>query len=248
MNGILATRNQEVSNDFLCRDQIQSIGENAVTVPAYLREVYSWAYLDPRNVRLLDRQIVVDTLLFLNARRLTRAAMSYVPVAGRTLMAAHVYGELPAILADRVGPGGTLDIVDVAPIQIERCWRKIARRPWVSVRHADAENPGRGPYDTVLSFMLLHEVPSEKKSRIVNALLDEIWPGGRAIFVDYHDPDRRNPVRYLLSIVNDLLEPFAKELWTAEIRHFARNESRFAWSKQTYFGGVYQLVVAKRSP
>jgi len=248
MNSISATKSQEEGNESLCRDQMQSIGENAVTVPAYLRDVYSWAYLDPRNVKLLDRQIVVDTLLFLNARRLMQAAMSHVPVAGRTLMAAHVYGELPVILADHVGPGGTLDVVDVASIQVERCWRKIAHCPWVSVRHADAENPGRGPYDTVLSFMLLHEVPSEKKSRIINALLDEIKPGGRVIFVDYHDPDRRNPVRYLLSVVNDLLEPFAKELWTAEIRHFARDASRFAWSKQTYFGGVYQLVEAKRSP
>ena len=30
-----------------------------VAVPDYLRDVYTWAYLNPRNVRLLDRNIVI---------------------------------------------------------------------------------------------------------------------------------------------------------------------------------------------
>ena len=35
-----------------------------VHVPRYLRDVYTWAYLDPRNVRLLDREWIVDVILW----------------------------------------------------------------------------------------------------------------------------------------------------------------------------------------
>ena len=31
-------------------------------VPAYMREVYDWAYVDPRKVHWLDHNIVVKTL------------------------------------------------------------------------------------------------------------------------------------------------------------------------------------------
>ena len=35
----------------------------APEIPSYLRDVYYWAYLNPRNVKLLDREIVVSVIL-----------------------------------------------------------------------------------------------------------------------------------------------------------------------------------------
>jgi hypothetical protein len=46
------------------------------------------------------------------------------------------------------------------------------------------------------------------------------------------------------SLVFDTLEPYAKGLWRKEIAAFAGNDSRFTWRKETYFGGLYQKVVA----
>lgn len=216
-------------------------------IPDYLMDVYNWAYVDPANVRLLDRSMVVDALLFLNARRLMRDALAEVEPGTRVLMAAHVYGDFCTRLADRVGPDGRLDAIDIVPIQVEHCRRKIGGRPNVAVRRADAERPGGGPYDTVICFMLLHETPESKRRAIVDSLLDSVAPGGKVVFVDYHDPARWQPVRYVLSVVNDLLEPFAKQLWRRDIADFAARPDAFAWTKRTYFGGVYQKVVAVRA-
>src|SRR5262245_24468448 len=43
---------------------------DAMLVPSYLRDVYSWAYLTPRLAGWLDRQIVVQAILWGNAQRL----------------------------------------------------------------------------------------------------------------------------------------------------------------------------------
>jgi hypothetical protein len=51
-----------------------------------------------------------------------------------------------------------------------------------------------------------------------------------------------------MSLVFDTLEPFAKDLWRRDIAGYARAGDQFAWSKETYFGGLYQRVVARRWP
>ena len=47
--------------------------EASVTIPTYLEEVYTWAYINPRNVRFLDHRWVVNTILWGNNGRLQRA-------------------------------------------------------------------------------------------------------------------------------------------------------------------------------
>jgi hypothetical protein len=42
------------------------------------------------------------------------------------------------------------------------------------------------------------------------------------------------------------LEPFAKTLWRREIRNLASAPERFDWRQNTYFGGLFQKVVAER--
>ena len=39
-------------------------------VPAYMHEVYEWAYLNPRNVEFLDREFIVSLILWGNNQRL----------------------------------------------------------------------------------------------------------------------------------------------------------------------------------
>lgn len=218
----------------------------SVAVPAYLSEVYTWAYLAPANVEMLDRSIVVDVLLFGNARRLMRGALDEIQPGQKVLMAAHVYGDFVTRLADRVGPDGQFDLIDVAPIQVEHAQRKVGHLSHVNVRQADAAAPGDDTYDVVVCFFLLHEVPDGKKRAVMNALLERLAPGGKAVFVDYHRPSRLQPIRYLLHVVNRLLEPFALALWDHELSAFASEREKYSWTKRTYFGGVYQKVVVRR--
>jgi len=214
------------------------------SIPDYLRSVYSWAYIDPRNVRLLDREAVVEFILFGNGRRLRRALLAELENGQRVLQAANVYGCLIPEMAKKIGPGGFLDVIDIVPLQAANCRRNLAGQPQARVRIADAERPGPGQYDRVSSFFLLHELPDQQRRNVVNALLDRVAPGGKAVFVDYHRPKAFHPLRWLLAGVFKWLEPFAFDLWTHEIAEFATHPARFQWRTRAFFGGLYQITTA----
>ena len=217
-------------------------------VPEYMTEVYDWAYVDPKWVQALDHNWVVRVLLFLNDQRLMRAYLNEIKEGMRVWQVAHVYGDLVTRAAHKVGPKGAFHLTDVTPVQIEHGTRKLAGMEWTKVIRADAANfavDEKNPYDLICSFFLLHEVPEEKKYEIVNHILSKLPKGSKGVFVDYHNPAKWQPIRYILKLVNHYLEPFAETMWKNEIRHYASKADQFSWRKRTFFGGVYQCVVVE---
>jgi len=215
-------------------------------VPAYLEETYRWAYLSPRTLAFFDQPWVVSTILFGNYRRLERVFLEEIAPATRVLQAACVYGNFSKNLASRLGPRGMLHVIDVARLQVVHCARKLRPFPHAQVSLADAASLGDSTYDAVACFFLLHELPDDYKRTVLNALLGCVRPGGKVVFVDYHKPHFANPLKGVLSLVFRTLEPFAKSLWRNEISGFAEAPEEFEWDKRTYFGGLYQKVVALR--
>ena len=218
----------------------------APAIPDYLMDTYYWAYLNPRNVRLLDREIVVSVILWGQHRRLRREAFRELRPGLKVLQPACVYGDFSPALARHLGPRGRLEVIDIAPIQVAGCRRKLRGFPQATVRHADAAAPGGGPYDAVCCYFLLHELPEDYKRAVVDALLMSVVPGGKVVFMDYHRPHRAHPLKGVMSVVFDTLEPYAKSLWRHEIADFAGAAGGFVWRKETFFGGLYQKTVARR--
>lgn len=219
------------------------------TVPNYMMEVYEWAYVNPRLVKLLDRNSVVKTLLFGNDQRLMRAYLDRVTPGMHVWQIAHVYGDLVQRIAERCGPTGHFTLTDITPIQLTHANKKLQGLPWARTQHADAGLHALSQEcDLICSFFLLHEVPDDYKHRIVDNVLNQLPAHGEAIFVDYHGPAWWQPVRYILKWVNRYLEPFAEILWKREISSFASHPERFEWRKRTIFGGVYQIVTVRHSP
>jgi len=215
-------------------------------IPDYLRDTYHWAYLSRVGRAVFDRRAMVCAILWGNARRLMADAAAEFEAGARVLQTACVYGDFSARLAEQVGPDGRLEVIDVAPMQVANCRRKLAGYPQVKLRVADtASHEGNG-YDGVCCFFLLHEVPEDYKRRIVDRVLDGLRPGGKAVFVDYHAPRRWHPLRGLMMLVFRLLEPYALTLWQREIPSYASRAGEFSWRKETYFGGLYQKTVAVR--
>ena len=215
-------------------------------VPAYLEKYYWWAYLRPAALRVFDHAPVVSAILWGQYGRLKQALLNEIGVGQRVLQAACVYGDLSLDLSRRVGLAGHLEVIDVAPIQVANCRRKLEMFSQATVRQADAARPGNGFYDAVCCYFLLHELPDDYKRAVVDALLERVRPGGRVIFVDYHKPHWAHPLKPVTSLVFDTLEPFAKSLWRNEIADFSGKAGRFSWRKETYFGGLFQKVVARR--
>ena len=216
-------------------------------LPAYLVDTYSWAYLRPRSLKLLDRHLVVNGILWGNYRKLVRNACGEFASGDRVLQAASVYGDLSSRLALQLGPQGFLDVIDVSPLQVEHCRRKLAGRINVRVRVADAARPDETGYDGACCFFLLHEVPDANKRLIVDALLGSVRVGGKVVFVDYHRPAWWHPLKPVMSLVFRWLEPFAASLWSGEIQDLTPPESAIHCRKETWFGGLYQKVVLVRT-
>ncbi|MBF8291650.1 MAG: methyltransferase [Steroidobacteraceae bacterium] len=126
----------------LARVEVRDVESDiAATLPDYLVDTYSWAYLRPRSLRLLDRHLVVNGILWGNYNRLVRDACDEFAPGDHVLQAASVYGNLSSRLADRLGDEGFLDVIDVAPLQVAHCRRKLAGRENVEVR--PEKTPGR---------------------------------------------------------------------------------------------------------
>lgn len=219
----------------------------ATPIPDYLRNVYTWAYLTPWLTGLLDRQVVVQAILWGNAQRLIGDVLAEVNSGDRIFQPAAVYGTFSRQLAQRVGRDGRLDISDIAPLQVALTRQKLAGLPQVHVACRNAVDPEPREFDAVACFFLLHEVPDDVKVQIVQAMLRLVRPGGKVIFIDYHRPHRWHPLKPVMQRVFAWLEPFALAMWSREIEDLAgTSAAAFRWSKRTRFIGLYQTVTAER--
>ena len=117
-------------------------------VPDYLSTHYWWAYIHPKAVKLFERQWLVNLILWGNYARLRDAALAEMgeSLSGRTLQVACAYGDLTNCLSQRatIG-GGSIDIVDVLPIQLKNLRGKLlrGRRPRLLAMDAIASQAAR---------------------------------------------------------------------------------------------------------
>lgn len=219
-------------------------------IPVYLEKTYWWAYVHPRAVKFFERQWLVNAILWGNFAKLRDAALDELGqhIVGRTLQIACVYGDFSPRLAGRIAPGGSLDVVDVLPIQLENLRRKLKLSPDARVTpllgdSADLRIAG-ATYDQTILFFLLHEQPEAVRRRTLSEALRVTRPRGRIVIVDYHLPQRFHPLRYLFRPILHWLEPFALDLWNHELTSWLPESIRAEQiQKTTSFGGLYQKLV-----
>ena len=217
-------------------------------IPVYLEKTYRWAYVHPLAVRLFERQWLVNAILWGNFAKLRDAALNELGqnIVGRTLQIACVYGDFSQRLAARIAPGGSLDIVDVLPIQLDNLRKKLSAGARVTPVLGDSADLrfANATYDQTVLFFLLHEQPEAVRQRTLSEAVRVTRPGGRIVIVDYHLPQKSHPLRYLFRPVLHLLEPFALDLWNHNL-HKWLPESIHAdqIQQETSFGGLYQKLV-----
>ena len=220
-------------------------------VPGYLSAYYWWAYIHPKAVKLFERQWLVNLILWGNYKRLRDAALMELgeSLSGTTLQVACVYGDLTNCLSRQaMTDGGSIDIVDVLPIQLENLRSKLpvgAPARLLAMDSIDLKLPD-ARYDRALVFFLLHEQPREWRERTLSEVLRVVKPGGKVIIVDYARPRWWHPLRYLFPILLAKLEPFALDLWREEIASWLPRSCGVNVHKRLFFGGLYQLVVSWR--
>jgi ubiquinone/menaquinone biosynthesis C-methylase UbiE len=223
----------------------------AAPMPEYLEKTYWWAYTHPNAVKVFERQWLVNLILWGNFSKLRDLALNDMgnPIHGQVLQVACVYGNFTEHMVRRLAPDAHLHVIDVAPVQITNLHEKLGDQAQVSVLQQDSsalQFPD-AIMDTVVVFFLLHEQPLEVRRKTVAEALRVTKPGGKIVFVDYHQPRASNPFRYIMVPILTTLEPFAMDLWHGEITDWLPADSQPAHiEKQTYFGDLYQKVMMTR--
>jgi ubiquinone/menaquinone biosynthesis C-methylase UbiE len=227
-------------------------------VPDYLRRHYWWAYIHPSAVRFFERQWLVSAILWGNYQRLRDVALAELGKQPRdkahesraaTLQVACAYGDLtPRLAQECEAANGSLDVVDVLPIQLHNLRDKLP--PGSPVRllamdAADLKLPDCS-YDRALVFFLLHEQPSAVRQCTLREVLRVVKPGGKIVIVDYARPRWWHPARYLWRIVLAALEPFALDLWRDDISTWMPNTCTWKAQSRSFFGGLYQMTTFTR--
>jgi ubiquinone/menaquinone biosynthesis C-methylase UbiE len=220
-------------------------------VPRYLLRHYWWAYVHPNAVKVFERQWLVNLILWGNYNRLRRAVLAEMAEAlgGRTLQVACAYGDLTNHLAEDIARrGGSLDVIDVLPIQLQNLQQKLPKSAPVRLLAMDSTKLSLpdGSYDQALVFFLLHEQPSAYRQQTMSELFRVVRPGGKIIVVDYARPRSWHPLRYIWRPLLARLEPFALDLWRDEITKWLPRVSMRRLRRTTFFGGLYQKVVITR--
>jgi ubiquinone/menaquinone biosynthesis C-methylase UbiE len=247
VDSIFAVRRKPTLTVGNCAALLQ-FAEPELHVPPYLLMHYWWAYIHPKAVKLFERQWLVNLILWGNYARLRDVALAELQrsSAGNTLQVACVYGDLTSRLSEYVAiSGGSIDIVDVLPIQLRNLRVKLPKTAPVRLLAMDSSSLDLpdSSYDQALVFFLLHEQPDTYRERTLSELLRVVKPGGRIIVIDYALPRWWHPLRYICRPLLATLEPFALDLWRDEIKSWLPHTAGSGVRRESYFGGLYQKVV-----
>lgn len=217
-------------------------------LPAYIDFIYGHIYKHPDKCVSLDNDLSCSLRTFFQYKKLVNAAVKELKMNQSILQMGVTFGSQIDEVAMAVGAYGQYDIIDINPQQVSR----ITEKYWkvyqgMKIFKQDAGTlKAAANYDAVICFMLLSEVPSATKTKIVNNALRMVKPSGKVIFIDWHNPLYYHPLRYLVRMYNRLHHPFVERLWDREIDTYAAPElkTQFIWRKSTYFGRMFQKMVA----
>ena len=125
-------------------------------------------------------------------------------------------GYLSALLADSVGPGGTVVAIDPNKSRLELAEKQYSRPNLVFLEANDATFP-KDQYDLVFSNYVLHWI--ENKTALLNRVYHNLKPGGRFAFgVCAHQPT-------IVEQMDDLMGPEMKQCFhwmsASEYNHLA---------------------------
>ena len=231
---------------------MQEISKNAKR-PKYWKKFYGWLYGDKFWIDFPAQNYLLYFLTLGNSHKLAQSVLREVNKNDKVLQMGATFGPLINDVALKIGQYGTYDVLDVSSTQISAIKNKYQHLyPWMNFIRKDASGnltkPGFG-YDVVICHLLLHEVPPRTKAKIIENAIKLIKENGKIVFVDYHNPVKWHPLRYIVRMFNRLFQPFAEKLWDLDISHYCKNPAKYKWKKTFFFGKMYQKVVlTKRAP
>lgn len=215
-------------------------------LPAYITDIYRWLYLNPKVYNFLDNTLLLNILTLGSHYILTEELKKEITPYSHILQIGATLGSQIEKTYSALGTLGSYTIIDINKSILENCREKHLEQR-INFIHANAAKTIKGTYDIVICYMLLHELPPLTRAQVLENAINALKPGGKVIFIDYHLPLPYHPLKYIVRAVNRLYQPFAEALWKNSIIGLTPNAQTCTWSQQTYFGNMYQKVVATKN-
>lgn len=217
-----------------------------VPIPTYLLKLYWWTYVHPLALAVFDHMLVINLILLTNYNKMRdRALARFADAPGRVLQISCAYGDItPRLVQLLAAGGGRLDVIDVLAIQLQNVGRKLGRAAPVRLMNMDATalTLPSAAYDRALIFFLLHEQPADVRARTLAEALRVVRPGGRIVIADFARPYWWNPFRYLWAVFLTIFEPYALDMWRADLADMLPADCGARVAVTRHFGGLFQVA------
>lgn len=155
------------------------------------------------------------------------------------------FGDEISAVYEKVHKNGKFDIFDISEIQVERAKQRYENYD-INIMNYNAALPWDEKYDVIICYNLLHELPLKTRQKVMDNALNGLTNGGKAIFVDFAEPEYFNPLKWPLFLYNRLYRPFCESLWDEPLENFCSLKDKFRWNHSYYHWHMFQKVVATR--
>jgi len=215
-----------------------------------------WIYKSPFFIRLADRMFVVSTILLFQYSNLVNCVVERLNPSlkgKRVLQLSCAFGNVSEKIAESCAKQNAQEFVltDIMQSEIDNAARKLKRfGSLCTYLKQDATNLQfeDQSFDYVVVFFLPHELPFEKKGKLIEEANRVLKPGGKIVFGEFHKP-RLKILEVLGRIYFNIFEPYATEMWDKfdfEKALKDKTDGSYSLEKDTFLFDNFQVLTAKR--
>ena len=153
-------------------------------IPPYITNIYSWLYLKPYIYNFFDNSILLNILTLGYHNILSDELKKEITPHSNVLQIGITLGSQIEKTYQSLGILGTYTIVDILPKILEHNQEKHIEQH-IKYINADASKTIKGEYDTIIYHFLLHELPPNTRTKLLQNTLKALKPNGKAIKMNF---------------------------------------------------------------
>ena len=215
-----------------------------------------WIYKSPFFIRMADRMFVVSSILLGQYNKLVSTVVKRLNPSlegKRILQISCAFGNVSEKIAESCAKQNAEEFVltDIMQSEVDNAERKLKKfGKLCTFLKQDATNLEfeDQSFDYLVVFFLPHELPFDKKVKLIEESNRVLKLGGKVIFGEFHKP-RLKILEVLGRIYFKVFEPYATEMWddfdlTEALEE--RTDSSYSIEKDTFLFDNFQVLTAKR--
>lgn len=215
-----------------------------------------WIYKYPFFIKLTDHMFVVSCILLFQYKNLVSRVVERLNPSlegKRILQLSCAFGNVSEKIAESCARQDAAEFVltDIMQSEVDNARRKLERfGDLCTYKRMDATDLQfeDQSFDYVVCFFLPHEVPFDKKVRLVREANRVLKPGGKIVFGEFHKP-RLKILEWAGRAYFKVFEPYATEMWDGFDLEKTLEEcsaTPYETTKDTFLFDNFQVFTAKR--